>query len=108
MTLGGATRGDAVEAKGLAESRDGIAASASALRFMTDSSRAVSNPTDKQDNVLQTQDEEWRQKQSHRAGKTYPRPGHAAVRPWLGQTGQTRRPRPDPPQGSRPERSPRV
>jgi hypothetical protein len=59
MTLGGATQGDDVEAKGLAESRDGLghgprtrsasfcsAAWASALQFLTDLLRAVSNPAD--------------------------------------------------------------
>jgi hypothetical protein len=55
MTLGGATRGDAVEAEGLAKGRDTSnmatrstsfcsAASASALQFLTDSLRAISNP----------------------------------------------------------------
>jgi hypothetical protein len=57
MTLGGATRGDTIEAKGLAESEIALdtatrsasfcsAASASALQFLTASSRAVSNPAD--------------------------------------------------------------
>jgi hypothetical protein len=119
MTLGGATRGDAVEAEGLAESRDGVGhGHALGLLLLNRLGKRLAvldrlvksrlEPCRQQDNILQTQGEEWRQKQSHRASKTYPRPGHAAVRPWLGQTGQTRRPRPDPPQGSRPERSPRV
>jgi hypothetical protein len=45
--------------------------------------------------------------QSHKADKTYLWPGHVAVRPWLGQTGQTHRPQPGPPRGSWPEQSPR-
>jgi hypothetical protein len=119
MTLGGATRGDAVEAKGLAESRDGLGHShtlgllllsrlGKRLTVLDGLAKSHLEPCRQQDNILQTKGEEWRQKQSRRAGKTYPRPGHAAVRPWLGQTGKTRRPRPDPLQGSRPERSPRV
>jgi hypothetical protein len=84
------------------------AASASALQFLTASSRAVSNPADSRTTFFRHKVKNGDQKQSHRAGKTYLRPGHAAVKPWLRQTGQTRRPRPDPPQASRPERSPRV
>jgi hypothetical protein len=119
MTLRGATRGDAVEAKGLAESRDGLGHGhtvgllllsrlgkrLAVLDGLIKSRLELCRQSNK---ILQTQEEEWRHKQSHRAGKTYPRPGHAAVRPWLGQTGQTRRPQQGPPQGPRPERSPRV
>jgi hypothetical protein len=56
-TLGRAARGDVVEAKGLAEGRDGLRHGhavglfllgrlASTLQFLTDSSRAASNPKD--------------------------------------------------------------
>jgi hypothetical protein len=45
---------------------------------------------------------------SHKAAKTYLQPGHAASRLRLGRTGQTRRPRPGPPQGLRPEWTPRL
>jgi hypothetical protein len=65
------------------------AASASALQFLT-------------------KEEEWIQKQSRKAGKAYLRPGNATARPRLGQTRQTRRPRPGCLQGSRPERTPRL
>jgi hypothetical protein len=95
MTLGGATRGDAVEAKGLAESRDGLGHGhtvgllllsrlGKCLVVLDGFVKSRFEPCRQQDNILQTQGEEWRQKQSHRAGKTYLRPGHAAVRPWLG------------------------
>jgi hypothetical protein len=47
-------------------------------------------------------------KTKSQAGKTYLQPGHAAARPRLGRTGRTRRPRPGSPQGSRPERTPRL
>jgi hypothetical protein len=101
MTLGGATRGDAVEAKGLAKSRDGLGHGhtigllllsrlGKRLAVLDGLVKSRLEPCRQQDNILQTQGEEWRHKQSHRAGKTYLRPGHAAVRPWLGQTGQTR------------------
>jgi hypothetical protein len=46
--------------------------------------------------------------QSRKAAKTYLQPGHAAPRLRLGRTGQTRRPRPGPPQGLRPEQTPRL
>jgi hypothetical protein len=46
--------------------------------------------------------------QSHKAAETYLQPGHAAPRLRLGQTGQTRPPRPGPPQGLRPEQTPRL
>jgi hypothetical protein len=84
------------------------AAWASTLQFLTDSSRAVSSPEDSRTTFFRHEEKNEDKKQSHKAGKTYLRPGHAAVRPWLGQTGQTRWPQPGPPQGSRPERLPRV
>jgi hypothetical protein len=84
------------------------AAWASALQFLTDSLRAVSNPADSQTKFFRHEEKNEDKKQSHKAGKTYFRPGHAAVRSWLGLIGQTRRPWPSPPQGSRPERSPRI
>jgi hypothetical protein len=97
MTLGGATRGDAVEAEGQAKSRDGLGhghtvglllLSRLGKRFAVLDGLVKSRlePCRQQDNLLQMQGEEWRQKQSHRAAKTYLRPRHAAVRPWLGQT----------------------
>jgi hypothetical protein len=119
MTLGGATRGDTVEAEGLAKGRDSLehghtvgllllSRLGKRLAVLDGLVKSHLEPCSQQDNFLQTKGEEWRQKQSHRAGKTYLRPGHAAVRPCLVQTGQTRRPQPDPPQGSRPEESSRV
>jgi hypothetical protein len=46
--------------------------------------------------------------QNLKTAKTYLRPGHAAPRLRLGRTVQTRRPRPGPPQGLRPEQTPRL
>jgi hypothetical protein len=46
--------------------------------------------------------------QNLKTAKTYLRPGHAAPRLRLGRTEQTRRPRPGPPQGLRPEQTPRL
>jgi hypothetical protein len=117
VTLGGATRGDVIEAKGPAESRDGLGHShAVSLLLLSRLGKCLAvldglvksrlEPCRQSDNVLQTRGEEWRQNQSRKAGETYPQPGHTAARPWLGQTGQTRRPWPGPSQGSRPERSP--
>jgi hypothetical protein len=45
---------------------------------------------------------------SHKAAKTYLQPGHATPRLRLGRTGQTRQPRQGPPQGLRPEQTPRL
>jgi hypothetical protein len=45
---------------------------------------------------------------SHKAAETYLQPGHAAPRLRLGRTGQTRPPRPGPPQGLRSEQTPRL
>jgi hypothetical protein len=95
MTLEGATRGDAVEAEGLAKSRDGLrhghalgllllSRLGQRLAVLNDLAKSRLEPCRQQDNILQKQGEELRHKQSHRAGKTYPRPGHAVVRPWLG------------------------
>jgi hypothetical protein len=81
---------------------------ASALQFLTDSLRAVSNPADSRTMFFRHKEKNEDKKQSHKAGKTYLRPGHAAVRSWLGWTSQTRRPQPSPLQGSRPDRSPQV
>jgi hypothetical protein len=46
--------------------------------------------------------------QNLKTAKTYLRPGHTAPRLWLGRTEQTRRPRPGPQQGLRPEQMPRL
>jgi hypothetical protein len=75
------------------------AAWASTLQFLTDSLRAVSNPADSRTMFFRHEEKNEDKKQSHKAGKTYLRSGHAAVRPWLGWTGQTRRPQPGPHKG---------
>jgi hypothetical protein len=46
--------------------------------------------------------------QNLKMAKTYLQPGHAALRLRLGQTEQTRGPRLGPPQGLRPEQTPRL
>jgi hypothetical protein len=90
--LQGATRGDVVEAKGPAEGRDSLRhGHAVGLLLLSRLGKRLAvldglvkshlEPCRQPDNVLQTRGEEWRQKQSHKAGKTYLRPGHAAVRP---------------------------
>jgi hypothetical protein len=119
VTLGGTTRGDVIEAKGPVESRDGLGHGhvvgllllsrlGKRLAVLDGLVKSRLEPCRQPNKILQTQEEEWRQKQSHKAGKTYLRLGHATARPRLGQTGQTRRPRPGPPQGSWPERMPRL
>ena len=119
MTLGGATRGDVVEVKGLAESRDSLRYGhtlgllllgrlGKRLAVLDGLVKSRLEPYRWKDNFLQSQGEEWRQKRSHKAGKAYLRPGRAAARPQLGLTGQTQGPRPGSPQGSRPERTPRL
>jgi hypothetical protein len=81
---------------------------ASALQFLTDSLRAVSNPADSRTMFFRHEVKNGDKKQSHKVDRTDLRPGRAAVRPWLGRTGHTRRPQPSPLQGSRPERTPRL
>jgi hypothetical protein len=46
--------------------------------------------------------------QNLKIAKTYLQPGHAAPRLRLGRTEQTQRPRLGPPQGLRPEQTPRL
>jgi hypothetical protein len=62
---------------------------ASALQFLTDSSRAISSPEDSRTTFFRHEEKNEDKKQSHKADKTDLRPGRAAVRPWLGRTGQT-------------------
>jgi hypothetical protein len=91
VTLVGATRGDVVEAKGPIEGRDSLGHGRAGLLLLNRLGKRLADlnglvksrlePCRQPDNVLQTRDEEWRQKQSHKAGKTYLRPRHAAVRP---------------------------
>jgi hypothetical protein len=91
MTLGGATRGDAVEAKGLAQSRDGLGhGHALGLLLLSRLGKCLAvldglvksrlELCRQPDNILQTQGEEWRRKQSREVGKTYLRPEQM---PWL-------------------------
>jgi hypothetical protein len=81
MTLGGATRGDAVEAKSLVESRYGLehghalgllslSRLGKRLAVLDGLVKSRLEPCRQQDNILQAQGEEWRQKQSLKAGKT--------------------------------------
>jgi hypothetical protein len=65
------------------------AASASALQFLTDSLRAVSNPADSRTTFFRHKEKNGEKNLSRKVGKTYLRPGHAAARPQLGRTGQT-------------------
>jgi hypothetical protein len=73
MTLGGATRGDVVEAEGLAKSRDGLGHGHTVgllllsrlgkrLAVLDGLVKSRLEPCRQQDNILQTQGEEWRQK----------------------------------------------
>jgi hypothetical protein len=83
MTLGGATRGDAVEAKGLAESRDslghghtlGLLLLSHLGKRLAVLDRLVKSSLKlcrQQDNILQAQGEEWRQKQKSQSGQNIP------------------------------------
>jgi hypothetical protein len=92
VTLGGATRGDVVEAKGPAKGRDSLGhGHAVGLLLLSRLGKRLAvldglvksrlEPYRMSDNILQTRGEEWRQKQSHKADKTDLRPGRAAVRP---------------------------
>jgi hypothetical protein len=68
--------------------------------------RADSNSTNSQTEFFRHELEN--EDRSHKAAKTYLQPEHAAPRLRLGRTGQTRWPRPGPPPGLRPERTPRL
>jgi hypothetical protein len=79
VTLGGATRGDVVKTKGPTESRDSLGhghalgllpPSRLGLRLVVLDGLVKSRlePCRQQDNILQTQGEEWRQKLSLKAG----------------------------------------
>jgi hypothetical protein len=64
------------------------AASASALQFLTDSLRAVSNPADSQTIFFRHKEKNGDKDLSRKVGKTYLRPGHTVVRPGLGGLGR--------------------
>jgi hypothetical protein len=85
----------------LASSRSAARASA-----LVDSLRADSNSANSQKEFFKH--ELKNEDRSHKAAKTYLLPGHAAPRLRLGRTEQTRRPRPRPPPGHQPERTPRL
>jgi hypothetical protein len=95
VTLGGATQGDIVEAEGPAKGRYSLGhGHAVGLLLLSRLGKRLAvldglvksrlEPCRQPDNVLQTQEKNEDKKQSHEAGKTYLRPGHAAVRSWLG------------------------
>jgi hypothetical protein len=90
VTLGGATRGDDVETKGPIESRDSLGHGhtldllppsrlGKRLAVLDELVKSRLEPCRQQDNILQTQGEEWRQKQSLKAGKTPLWPGHPSL-----------------------------
>jgi hypothetical protein len=89
-TLRGATRGDVIKTKDPAESRDNLGhghalgllpPNCPGKRFAVLDGLVKSHlePCRQQDNILHMQGEEWRQKQSLRAGKTPLRPGHPSL-----------------------------
>jgi hypothetical protein len=92
MTLGGATRGDAVEAKGLAESRDGLGhGHALGLLLLSRLSKRPTVPdglVKEPSQTLQTAGQHssdarrrMETKTKSQSGRNNLQPGHAAVRP---------------------------
>jgi hypothetical protein len=88
--LRGATRGDVIETEGPAESRDNLghghvlgllppSRPGKRLAVLDRLVKSRLEPCRQQDNILHTQGEEWRQKQSLGAGKTPLRPGHPSL-----------------------------
>jgi hypothetical protein len=80
MTLGGATRGDAVEAEGLAKGRDSLGHGRAVgllllnrpgkhLAVLDGLAKSRLEPCRQPDKILQTQGEEWRQKKVTKRAK---------------------------------------
>jgi hypothetical protein len=80
--------------------------SAARASVLADLLRADSNSANSQKEFFKH--ELKNEDRSHKAAKTYLLPGHAALRLRLGRTEQTRRPRPGPPPGLWPKRTPRL
>jgi hypothetical protein len=83
MTLGGATQGDTIEAEGLAKIRDSLghghavgllllSCLGKRLAILDELVKSRLEPCRQQDNILQTQGEEWRQKTKSQSGQNIP------------------------------------